>query len=140
MGMEVQDFAQPSCGTRGTEHGHAMRDGLDSSGNHEYVLDLFEAPGTIRLDVKNKGRGAMQCRQCGGPMMPETVIKLRRGLFGFRETRFQGAYCPTCRIGVTLGRVPAVPPPRPVSAASARRIGSVWPVRPPLRVSPASAP
>ena len=28
----------------------------------------------------------MECRQCGGSMMQETVIKLRRGLLGLRET------------------------------------------------------
>src|SRR5689334_11769973 len=44
----------------------------------------------------------MQCSQCGGPMMPETVITLRRNLIGFRETRSQGAYCATCRIGVPV--------------------------------------
>ncbi|PPQ29676.1 hypothetical protein CCS01_21015 [Rhodopila globiformis] len=48
-------------------------------------------------------QGRMHCKQCGGPMMPETVIKLRRGLIGFRETRFPGAYCAWCRIGVTIG-------------------------------------
>jgi hypothetical protein len=81
----------------------------------------------------------MQCRQCGGPMMSETVIKLRRGLFGFRETRFQGAYCATCRIGVTLESLPAVQPPRPVSTVRARWIRSLWPAKPPLRVSVSSA-
>jgi len=54
----------------------------------------------------------MDCKRCGGSMMPETVIKLRRGLFGFRETRAQGAYCATCKTGVlvekpALGRGPA---------------------------------
>jgi hypothetical protein len=44
----------------------------------------------------------MQCKQCGGPMMSETVIKLRRSLIGFRETRFQGAYCTWCKIGVVI--------------------------------------
>ncbi len=35
-------------------------------------------------------------------MMPETVIKLQRGLTGFRETRSPGAYCPACRTGLPL--------------------------------------
>ena len=40
---------------------------------------------------------AIECKQCGGLTMPETVIKLRRGLIGFRETRSQGTYCPSCK-------------------------------------------
>jgi hypothetical protein len=36
-------------------------------------------------------------------MCPETVIRLRRTLFGLRESRFQGAYCAYCRISVVLG-------------------------------------
>jgi hypothetical protein len=44
----------------------------------------------------------MECNRCGGPMMLETVIKLRRRLVGFRETRSQGAYCATCKIGVPV--------------------------------------
>ncbi len=40
----------------------------------------------------------MDCKRCGGSMMPETVIKLRRSLFGFRETRSQGAYCWACKL------------------------------------------
>ena len=27
---------------------------------------------------------AIECKRCGGPTMPETVIKLRRGVLGFR--------------------------------------------------------
>jgi hypothetical protein len=44
----------------------------------------------------------MQCKQCGDPMAHETVIRLRRSLTGFRETRSQGAYCLTCRIAVPI--------------------------------------
>jgi len=44
----------------------------------------------------------MECERCGGPTMPETVIKLRRSFLGFRETRFQGAYCMTCKIGMPV--------------------------------------
>ena len=45
----------------------------------------------------------MECKRCGGSMMPETVIKLRRSFFvGFRETRSQGAYCATCKVGVSM--------------------------------------
>jgi hypothetical protein len=50
----------------------------------------------------------MECKRCSGAMMQETVIKLRRGFLGFRETRFAGAYCMTCRIGVAVdGAAPA---------------------------------
>jgi hypothetical protein len=41
---------------------------------------------------------AFECKRCDGPTMLETVIKLRRGILGFRETRSQGGYCPTCRL------------------------------------------
>jgi ribosomal protein S27AE len=44
----------------------------------------------------------MECTQCGGSMMAETVIKLRRSLIGLRETRSSGAYCPRCKIGVPM--------------------------------------
>ena len=45
----------------------------------------------------------MECKRCGGSMMLETVIKLRRGFFvGFRETRSLGAYCATCQLGVPI--------------------------------------
>ncbi len=35
-------------------------------------------------------------------MTTETVITLRRGLFGFRESRSLGGYCFTCKVGVPL--------------------------------------
>jgi hypothetical protein len=44
----------------------------------------------------------MNCNRCGHPMMLETVIKLRRSIIGFKETRSQGAYCLTCRISVPI--------------------------------------
>jgi hypothetical protein len=55
----------------------------------------------------DKGKDAMECNRCGGPMMLETVIKLRRRFIGFRETRSQGAYCATCRIAVPVENHPA---------------------------------
>ena len=45
---------------------------------------------------------AIECKRCGGPTMLETVIKLRRGLLGFRETRSQAAYCATCKLSVPI--------------------------------------
>ncbi len=44
----------------------------------------------------------MECTLCGGSMMSETVIKLRRSFVGFRETRSRGTYCPMCKIGVPM--------------------------------------
>jgi hypothetical protein len=41
---------------------------------------------------------AIECRRCGGPTMAETMITLRRGVLGFRETRSRGAYCATCKL------------------------------------------
>lgn len=41
---------------------------------------------------------AIGCARCGGPAMLETVVKLRRGVLGFRETRWQRAYCMTCKL------------------------------------------
>jgi hypothetical protein len=71
---------------------------------------------------------AMQCNRCDGPMMLETVIQLRRRLVGFRETRSQGAYCATCKIGVPIAtRQSATVQP---SALVTRRGGSareLWP-------------
>ena len=61
----------------------------------------------------------MDCGRCGGSMMPETVIKLRRSLFGFRETRSQGAYCATCRTGVLVKE-------QPIRCAPSRTFGSFF--------------
>jgi hypothetical protein len=44
----------------------------------------------------------IECKRCGGPTMLETVIKLRCGILGFRETRSQGAYCATCKLSVPI--------------------------------------
>jgi hypothetical protein len=41
---------------------------------------------------------AIECTRCGGPTMSETVIKPRRSVLGFHETRSQGAYCETCKL------------------------------------------
>jgi hypothetical protein len=70
----------------------------------------------------------MQCKRCDGPMMTETVIKLRRSVFGFRETRSLGAYCPMCQIGVPAESQPALAG-RAAMAMPRSRIASVWPFR-----------
>jgi hypothetical protein len=70
----------------------------------------------------------MTCKQCGGAMMRETVITLRRGFFGFRETRSQGAYCVTCKIAVPIeDHPPARNPPIVVNARAGGRVGGVSP-------------
>jgi len=56
----------------------------------------------VSVPVKDRGKPAMECKRCGDSMMPETVIELRRGVLGFRETRYPGAYCATCKIGVPV--------------------------------------
>jgi hypothetical protein len=53
---------------------------------------------------------AIECRRCGGPTMLETMIKLRRGVLGFRETRSQGAYCAACKLSVPMENHTAVRP------------------------------
>lgn len=52
----------------------------------------------------------IECNRCGGPTMSETVVKLRRGIVGFRETRWQGAYCAGCGQSVTAPVQAAMPP------------------------------
>jgi hypothetical protein len=49
--------------------------------------------------------------------MSETVIKLRRGVLGVRETRSQGGYCATCKRSVPM-EIPAAT--RPSIAISGR--------------------
>jgi hypothetical protein len=77
----------------------------------------------------------IECKRCGGPTMMETVIKLRRGILGFRETRSQGGYCVTCRLSVPM-EDPATM--RPSTAVNGRlrpglsRFLPVW-----LRIAPA---
>jgi hypothetical protein len=68
----------------------------------------------------------MDCKRCGGAMMPETVIQLRRGLIGFRETRSAGAYCVTCQIGVAAEGGPSTSY-RPASFRSGRTSRRLWP-------------
>jgi hypothetical protein len=45
---------------------------------------------------------ANECERCGDPTMSETTIKLRCSVLGFRETRSQGRYCPTCKLSVSM--------------------------------------
>jgi hypothetical protein len=71
---------------------------------------------------------AMECNRCGGSMMLETVIKLRRRLVGFRETRSQGAYCPTCKIGVPVeSRQSVTRQPTALMTCLHRSTRELWP-------------
>ena len=53
---------------------------------------------------------AIECRRCGGPTMRETVIQLRRGILGLRETRWQGGYCAVCKVSVPMDSPATVRP------------------------------
>jgi hypothetical protein len=64
----------------------------------------------------------MECKRCGGPMMLETVIKLRHSFIGFRETRSAGAYCGTCKIGVAVESCPSARRRNDVTAPLVRRV------------------
>jgi hypothetical protein len=66
------------------------------------VFFFCSTDGVVSVRVRDGGKLAMECTRCGGPMMLETVIKLRRTFVGFRETRSRGAYCATCKIGVPM--------------------------------------
>jgi hypothetical protein len=50
----------------------------------------------------------IECKRCGGPTMSETMIRLQRGVLGFRETRSQGAYCATCKLSVSIENQSAI--------------------------------
>lgn len=64
----------------------------------------------------------MECKQCSGPMMLETVIKLRRSFIGFREARSAGAYCVTCQISIPVEGYPPVRRRDYVMAPLVRRV------------------
>jgi hypothetical protein len=75
---------------------------------------------------------AIECKRCGGSTTLETVIKLRRGLFGFRETRSQGAYCATCKLSGSIDNAAGMQ--RPIAPKRQRIFATVvapcaWPIR-----------
>jgi hypothetical protein len=77
---------------------------------------------------------AIECKRCGSPTVPETVIKLRRGLLGFRETRSQGGYCPTCRLSVPMESHATMRPPTAIAGRPRPGISGFLPMW--LRVAP----
>jgi hypothetical protein len=67
--------------------------------------------------------------------MLETVIKLRRGLLGFREARSQGWYCPTCKLSMPIENRASVRPPIAISGRPRQSISGFLPMW--LRLAPA---
>ena len=53
---------------------------------------------------------AIEPNRCGGPTIPEMVIKLRRGVLGLRESRSQGGYCVTCKLSLVMENPAATQP------------------------------
>jgi hypothetical protein len=78
---------------------------------------------------------AIECRRCDGPTMLETVIKLRRGILGFHETRSQGWYCPTCKLGVPIENHAAMRRPIAIHGRPRPNLNGFWPMW--LRLAPA---
>jgi hypothetical protein len=77
----------------------------------------------------------IECKRCGGPTMAETMITLRRGVLGFRETRSEGAYCATCKLSVPVENPAAVRPPIAKGGQPRQSISGFLPMW--LRVAPA---
>jgi hypothetical protein len=67
--------------------------------------------------------------------MAETMIKLRRSILGFRETRSQGAYCATCKLSVPMQSHAAMRPPIAINGRPRRGLSEFLPMW--LRVAPA---
>jgi ssDNA-binding Zn-finger/Zn-ribbon topoisomerase 1 len=100
------------------------------------VLDMFVHSVNVGGGDNNRRRDmAIECKRCGGPTMSETLIKLRRGVFGFRETRSQGGYCPTCRLSVPMEGQATMRPPIAISDRLRPGLRGFMPMR--LRVAPA---
>jgi hypothetical protein len=76
------------------------------------VLDMLDLRLMSAVLNDNRRRDmAIECKRCGGPTMLETVIKLRRGVLSFRETRSQGAHCVTCKLNVPIETSPTMRSP-----------------------------
>jgi ssDNA-binding Zn-finger/Zn-ribbon topoisomerase 1 len=97
---------------------------------------MFGFPVNVAALNDNRRRDmAIECRRCGGPTMSETLIKLRRGVFGFRETRSQGGYCPTCRLSVPMESHATMRLPLAISDRLRPGLSGFMPMR--LRLAPA---
>ena len=71
---------------------------------------------------------AIECTRCGGPTMSETMIKLRRSVLGFRETRWQGAYCPTCKLSAPVENQSATRSPTAINGRPRKSLGEFLPL------------
>ncbi len=71
---------------------------------------------------------AIECSRCGGPTMLETVIKLRRGVFGFHETRSQGGYCVTCKRSVPIENAAIMRPPIAIHGRPGQSVSGFLPM------------
>jgi hypothetical protein len=87
------------------------------------------------LNDNRRRNMAIECKLCSGPTMLETVIKLRRGVLGFPETRSQGGYCPTCRLSVPMESHATMRPPITTSGRPRPSLTGFLPMW--LRVAPA---
>jgi hypothetical protein len=80
---------------------------------------------------------AIECKRCGGPTMLETVIKLRRGVLGFRATCSEGAYCATCKFSVPMKDHTTMRPSIAISGRPRPSLSEFLPIW--LRVAPAQS-
>jgi hypothetical protein len=78
---------------------------------------------------------AIDCWRCGGPTMLETVIKLRRGVFGLSGTHSQGRYCPTCKLSVPIENPADTRPSVAISGRARSSLSGFLPMW--LRATPA---
>jgi hypothetical protein len=78
---------------------------------------------------------AMECKRCGGPAMSETVIRLRRGILGLRETRVQGVYCTACKVSSTMENPASTRPLIAISDNRGQKLGGMLPMKLGIRVS-----
>jgi hypothetical protein len=69
---------------------------------------------------------AVECERCGGLTMAETVITLRRRIFGFHETRSHAAYCASCKLSVPTQPHAFTPSPVALSHRSRPMCSGVW--------------
>jgi hypothetical protein len=93
---------------------------------------LFKVGWLMRMGRRDM---AIECSRCGGPTMSETMIKLRRGILGLRETRSQGGYCPTCRLSVPIENHLTMRPPVAISGRPRPGLSGFLPMW--LRIAPA---
>lgn len=78
---------------------------------------------------------AMECKRCGGPAMAETVIRLRRGLLGLRETRMEGMYCTACRVSSPVKNFTGSRHLLAISDNGPQNLDGILPMRLGIRVS-----